>query len=69
MITKDKFVVSSFCQGVVYSFLWVLFSCNVYCLSQVRKKSREVGKAEKQLQMDLAAIEAVSLHFINTSIN
>ena len=47
-------------------FLWILFVCNVNCLPQVRKKSKEVGKAEKQLQMDLAAIEAVSL-LINIS--
>ena len=31
------------------------------CFAQVQKKGREVGKAQKQLQMDLAAIEAVCM--------
>ena len=32
------------------------------CFTQVQKKGKEVGKAQKQLQMDLAAIEAVCIY-------
>ncbi|CAH3018018.1 unnamed protein product, partial [Porites evermanni] len=38
-------------------------------IEEVRKKSKEVGKAEKQLQMDLAAIEAAALKAYQKDLN
>ena len=35
------------------------FTCMLFCVAQVQKKGKETCQAQKQLKMDLAAIEAV----------
>ena len=37
----------------------VKFTCMLWCVVQVQKKGKETYQAQKQLKMDLAAIEAV----------